>query len=187
MKDQILAVVLGLSPNIMQYSEDMKVLPPHIKIGVNDIFKHTPVDYLIVVDRKNRFTSKRKKIIEESRPKELLTFISEWKTHPCAKEIILATGRSNLGELDNPNVYPYSIMSPFIAMVHAYKLGAKTILVYGVDLNDHHALSDENCLNIIKRDVNNLNKEFNKRGVKMYIMNKESVLYGILPFYILPR
>jgi hypothetical protein len=69
-----------------------------------------------------------------------------------------------------------------VACILAYKLGAKEIVLHGVDLIDHPHIkghSKEKAL----LDYKNLNKAFNSRGVKLFVGSKDSSLSNFLDVY----
>ena len=114
----------------------------------------------------------------QSRPKELLTFIDEYSDHPCFKKIELAPSRSNIKYIETK--YCYSVMSPYVAIIHAYKLGCKNIILYGVDLTNHKELSP--VLNQVKKDLVNLQQYLNLKGVKIYTRNNNSPLTDVIEY-----
>ena len=153
-----------------------------LKIGVNDVFKIISVDHLICVDYPAGFSNERLKIIKQSTPKLFISPIDEWKKYFPTNfaEIKLASFRSELSEIEKENVYPYSIMSPYVGIVHAYKLGCKEIILYGVDLVNHKTLSEELKTNRILRDIQALNIYLQSKNVSLKVYNKSSKLSEVL-------
>lgn len=151
-------------------------------IGVNDSFKIFPVDYLVVVDPQSVFTKERLKIIKESTPIEFLSHYDEWSYMPGFKKIRLAPERFNLDYIDS-DMYCYADNSPFVAVHHAYKLGASEIVLYGVDFVNHPKLNDEDHIRRILKMYHEFKKELNKRGVAIYVSGAESLLSRVLPIY----
>lgn len=167
--------VLGLGETVREYKPC-----GNITVGVNDIFKYFPVDYLILADPPQRFPEKdRYKTIVESTPKKFLC-PEPWPVNNF-ELIKLAPGRGMIKELDTHGVYCFSNNSPYLACVHAYKLGAKEIRLFGVDFNTHEALSNEQSIKRIREHYSALNKEFLKRGVVMKVSSRASVLSSVLP------
>ena len=171
------AVVLALSPSVALYKPDTR-----LKIGVNDVEKYHHVDHLIVVDREICFTNERLKTIRSSTPDLFISPCEEWSYMKNFQLIKLASFRSSVEQMDDVGIYPYSIMSPFVAIVHAYKIGATEITLYGVDINQHGTLSDSIKKERILRDINILNKFLIKKNVKLQVYNKSSLLSGILNY-----
>ena len=153
-------------------------------IGVNDAYKIYPVDYLICVDPPVRFNKKRLATIRNSSPIEFLSHYSEWASFmPMFRQIKLAPIRFDLRYLDS-DLYCYSDNSPFVAVVHAYKMGASEIVMYGVDFVDHPALNkDEHHNKRILKMYFELSKELARRNVKLYVSSNLSLLSQVLPIY----
>lgn len=174
------ASVLGMGSSLLAYKEiDHK---NDIIVGVNDVGKHHKLDYLILVDPPTRFNKERLSVIINT-DASIITIFPEWERH--FKFIYLvkpAQVRSDLSLLDS-DYYVYSISSPFVAAVHAYKLGASEIVMYGVDFTTHKALSKPDKLKKIQRDFYNLMLELKKRNVGLYIGSPESALNGFIPVY----
>lgn len=169
--------VLGLGETLSTYVPNES----HRTIGVNDIFKHHAVDVLVVADVPARFTVERRKVIFNSTPELFLSHVDEWSVHPSFKKIKLSKGRGQLYDIDTPDVFPYSNNSTFIAVVVAYKMGAKTITLHGVDFTTHPSLCKPNIHEIVIRDFKNLFIELEKRNVGLFVSDSRSVLSGFVP------
>jgi len=127
--------VLGLGPSIEKYfNHDW-----HITFGVNDIYKHYPVDYLVCIDRPENFTLDRLKVINESYPKKFYTHLDSWQ-RPDLEMIELIKNydcKLNLKQI------PHSIESPYVAAALAFNIFHPTeIVLYGCDYTDHWKLKD---------------------------------------------
>jgi len=170
-------VILGTGDSVNAYKPCNCVT-----IGVNDVFKFYPTNHLLCLDYPQAFTKERLETIRNSTPDLFVTCMPEWEKWFKDKiQIIkLATFRSEISQIEQ-DVYPYSIMSPFVAMVHAYKIGAKEIVIYGVDLLNHQHLSQDVKVTRILRDVKMLNDYFIKKGINMKVFNRSSALSDVLP------
>ena len=152
-----------------------------ISIGVNDVFKFRPVDYLVLIDKPQAFAPDRLATIKSSTSARVITHIAEWSHYFDNVELIkLAHVRSETAYLKS-DMYPYSICSPYVAVIHAYKLGASEIVMHGVDLVNHPKLSEELKLRRIRIDFHNLYVALKREGVSLSIGSKESALYNIIP------
>lgn len=170
-------VVIGLSPTAALYKPDLR-----LRIGVNDVEKYHKVNHLIVIDKITAFTQARLNTIKNSTPDVFLSNLEEWNFMQQFKKINFANCRSHLDQIETENVYPYSIMSPYIAIVHAYKIGAKEITLYGVDINDHKTLSDPIKKDRILRDIKALYLYLKKKNVNLLVYNKSSLLSSVLEY-----
>lgn len=176
--------VLGLGESILDYKNDGSET-----IGVNDIYKHYPVDYLLVMDQPHRFTKDRLATILLSTPKKFYSNVRDdsgkyiWGGMPNFIPILTEKGRGNLKSIDEPDLYSLSNNSPFTACVMAYKMGAKRIVLYGVDLNTHRHLSSENMLSTILVHYKNLFEKLKDRGVGLFVSSEKSKLSAIIPVF----
>lgn len=164
--------VLSLGDSVKQYK-----LNGNITVGVNDIFKHFPVDYLVLVDPITRFYDEPQRLltIVTSKPKEFLSQ-HKWNVKNF-RQINFVKPRGTV-DLMSPD-YSYSNTSTFVAAVHAYKLGAKQINLHGADFTNHKALSSKGNSERILKDFSELNRHLNKKGVQMFC-SKNSLLRQIL-------
>jgi len=132
------AAVLGLGESLKEYSPNENITT----FGVNDIFKYYPVDYLVCVDRIHKFTARRFEAISKSTHKKFYTHLDEWKGHVNNVQLINLTGsRGCIKGIEGNNIC-YSNNSTFVAVVIAYKHGAKKISIYGADFNTHPNFKD---------------------------------------------
>lgn len=165
------AAVLGLGESLKEYSGGYD-----FTIGVNDIFRYHKTDYLVVVDRQERFTPERLHQISMSSPEIVFSQHEAWRNTLSKKFSKLIFGnRSNLDSLGDTFPYeipeqfiiPHSISSPFVAACIAYKLGATEIKLYGCDYKTHPQLSDKNKLERTIKDFTALKSELNKKSVQI--------------------
>lgn len=187
--------VLGLGKQTLcHYRPDPEVAT----IGVNDIFRYHPVDYLVVIDymidpihipgynddRLNEY-----QVTKNSRPKLFLSNQPKWEFMPNYQKINLVYNfwRENealIYHLDDPGQIPCSNNSPFVAacICHSW-FGAKEITLYGVDFINHaHNFNQEQqqldkCIEHWQILYNGLQK----RGVKLFVGGPESALAGFIP------
>jgi hypothetical protein len=128
--------IIGLGPTAKHWNRE------GFSIGVNDCFRNHHTDLLVVVNVFKDFN--RTKIVQDSRPKQLLSYLAFWASHPCYKFI----GHFNpwKGKLRRGELY-YSNNSPFLAASYAFNLGYDDIVLWGVDFTDHPVINDRNRVN----------------------------------------
>ena len=143
-------------------------------IGVNNIQQFIKTDYIVCVDLP--------KIICESECRKFYSPYIAWldlqpyfKLMPLSKD-----GRGNLTNLNNRRIC-YSNNSAFVAVVKAFKKGAKRIIIYGADFLTHPDLSKELMRKRAVNDFINLHRELNKRGVDLFVGSKKTALYPAIP------
>lgn len=169
--------VLGLGESLNRFTNT-----GNITVGVNDIFKHHPVDYLCIVDLPNKFTKERLHTILLSTPQKFFTQLPEWRQLVTNyQQVKFAHGRGNLTDLNKKELICYSNNSTFVACVIAFKLGAKEIYLYGADFNTHPNFS-VNSLNRVEKDFSDLYKALLTFGCTLYV-TKESALSSIIPSF----
>lgn len=165
-------------------------LPVDLSIGVNDCYKfgHHP-NTLLIINDPSRFQASRKNnyqdrlnTIRKTKPEKFITNDREaWKRYfPHAEEIKIRPfhKHNRKGE-----IY-YSKTSPFVAISYAYNLGAKDIILWGVDMKTHHTYSagtkagDFELLELLKYIA-----LLNNGGVRVWIGNNETALNNYLMVY----
>jgi hypothetical protein len=111
-------------------------------IGVNDSWKWgKETDSLLVCNNPFRFTEQRREIIKNSKPKIFYCNNASWSfAFPDWQKLNLKPWYNVV----NPNCIYYSNTSPFIAISLAYTLGAKDIILWGVDFKTHHIYTETN-------------------------------------------
>lgn len=169
--------VLGLGKSLEEYKPNAE-----ISIGVNDIFSRIETDFIVCIDPPNRFTDQRIETINNSTPVKFFTNRNEWEHVKGYHLITLNPVRGSVKELRSDKIC-YSNNSPFVACVMAYKLGAKEIVLHGVDFVDHHALSKSEQFSRAMNDFKKLNDELKKYRVKLFVSSKYSTLSEFLPLY----
>lgn len=90
-------------------------------------------------------------------------------------------GRGFLKTLGDPNIYSLSNNTPFTACVMAYKMGARKIIMHGVDFKTHPHLSKENAIESVLKHFKQLRIELENRGVKLYVSSNHSALSSVVP------
>lgn len=172
--------ILGLGESLQYYVPDGSET-----IGVNDIFLHHAVDYLVCVDRPLRFTKERFETIKNSKPKIFYSTkflqndnskIDEWEFYfDNYISMELQSPRGDFKNLDNEK-YCYGLCSPIVACVLAYKLGAAEIVLHGIDFMNHKILNGGIAEKCIKEFIA-LKKELEKRNISIFVGSIESRLY----------
>jgi hypothetical protein len=116
--------------------------PYDLSIGVNDCLKWGhEVDYLMCLNaprkfepRKNNGYQDRLSIIKKSNPQKFITCLEEWRKYWFEVEMI---NPILFGKRAIHGILYHSKTSPFCAMSYAYNLGAKNIILWGVDMLNH--------------------------------------------------
>ena len=171
--------VLGLGPSLPHYKPDS-----NITIGVNDIWKHHKTEYVVCVDVPKRFDKQRLKTIIECRPIEFFTcYPKDWNGLRDISGLRLAPIRGSVGTLTDKKQICFSNNSAFVATVMAYHLGAKLIILHGVDFTGHKDLSEPI---IQKRAIGDFVKLFfalDTLGVKLMVGSNDSLLSTKMPIW----
>jgi hypothetical protein len=104
-------------------------------IGVNDCFRYHKTNYLLIINAPNKFTPERMQVIRNSEPDKVFCHTMLWKQYfPNMEYITLQAFTS--GQI-RPGMLYHSSTSPFAAMSLAYNIGAKEIILWGVDFKTH--------------------------------------------------
>lgn len=146
-------------------------------IGVNDANKWGhKLNHLIVVNHPSKFSIEpgRLKHIIESKPDLFIAHTQAWSQWFPNMQKIKCTrliGRLRKG------IYYHSGTSPFVAISHAFNIGANEIILWGVDMINHkvyHAKSREQASEVhsYKRLIDSLGRH----GVKVYLGAEGSAL-----------
>jgi hypothetical protein len=175
--------VLGTAPSIKQYINEYNCFEASkiTTIGVNDIYKYIPTDYLLLMDAMDTFSPERLEIIKKSNPASTFSNLPEWDFMPNFTLIGLNPVPGSVASLGYLYSLPRHVDSTFTAVAIAYSLGAKEIIMYGVDFYKHSSLMayEEQIL----LTYANMLAGLRKRGVKLFIGNKKSLLAKVLPVY----
>lgn len=162
---------LGQSVDLYQHDEDFA-------IGVNDIWRKFPTEYVVCLDAPQRFEPDRLKNINESAPFAFYSQLTEWSHRPDFVPITLQPQYPDyICQIDLPSL-PMSHCSPFVAAVVAYKFHRATeIHLYGVDLINHPHLAPS-TVNRIRRHFANLKTALAMRRVG-FIVHGSGVLRSL--------
>lgn len=158
-----------------------------MSIGVNDCEKTgRNVAALLVINAPGNFHGERLETIKASKAKIYTdtTCGHLWKKHfPQPIVLNLHSWAGGFSEKRKDRVY-HSKTSPFVAISLAYVMGAKELVLWGVDFQNHHKYSPG------KRDFNNevhnylsLTAALKRKGCKVYMGHKDSFLSQFLPVY----
>lgn len=161
--------------------------PHDVSIGSNDSIKHgRDTDYLVLINALQGFKREKERLdlIQSSKAK-ILTNSDSWKSmFRDYEKIKLVTFHKYLKK---GMVYS-SKSSPFVAASIAFNMGAKDIVLWGVDMNTHHLFNPENKLRDYEvRKFESLAKLMKAQGTMMCVSSAESALSKVLPVYRLER
>jgi len=164
-------------------------IPRGHSIGVNDAWKFGhPTDYLVVVNSPfkfhprldNKYTD-RLKVITDSKPKRFFCHNNNWKKWFPEAELLGL--RNFVGTYKKGRIYS-SKTSPFVAITLAVREGATEIILWGIDMTNHHTYSPGKRSFSIEFDYYKmLFEQLENCGVKVWIGNENTVLKQILPVY----
>jgi len=162
--------VLGLGQTIAHYIERN---PEGRAIGVNDASRYVnPLWGLVVIDSPHVFTPDRLDHINRTECDVLFSSFTNYKSIRCNKFEQLSLFSTHMLEIDGR--YYHSNNSPFIAVQAAYYNGATEIVLWGVDMIDHHALTGQ--LTKVQRDFDLLIRKLSDKGVQVFKGHKDSRL-----------
>jgi hypothetical protein len=113
----------------------------------------------------------------------MFTHIHTWAELRPINRIELAPKRSDVSQLSKRILYPHSISSPFIAVVHAFYQGATEIHIAGIDLTGHHFLGKPENIIKCQRDFKMLHTELSRLGCYLSLIRatRDSAMKGVLP------
>jgi hypothetical protein len=151
-------------------------------IGVNDSWKFgRPTDAILLCNAPFKFSQERLEVITKSTPKKVFAHKPGWGVwFPDWEQIVIKPWYGTV----NPRQIYYSDTSPFIAISLAYTLGAKEIILWGVDFQDHHVFNSGNPQT--KREVERymeLITELKELGCEVYLGSKGGVFDDKLKLY----
>lgn len=171
-------------------AKDWHKVPVDLSIGVNDCFKfgHHP-DELLIINAPGNFQPTKKNgyqdrlsVIRKTKPNRFITNdrMSWSRYFPNAHEIHIRP----FHKYNRKGEIYYSKTSPFVALSYAFNLGAKDIILWGVDMLTHHEYKagtrsgDFELLELLKFIA-----LLNNDGVMVWIGNKETALNNYLRVY----
>jgi len=164
-------------------------VPNGYSIGVNDAFKFgRPTDALVLCNKPATFAKDRLQTIINSKPSTFYSHKADWaQWFPSWKKLRLHTWSGTLHDhhrSDGPSAYSFN-SSPIIAITLAYNLGAKEIIIWGVDMKNHHSFNDKNPET--KKEVQAYLEVFaalKEKGAQVYLGAKGGVFDDHLPIYL---
>lgn len=159
-------------------SEGWYNTPCDLSIGVNDAKKWgVHLDWLVVVNRK--FPQDREQIIKDSRPRKFFTNIDYWKKQfPLHQSLKLQQFSKHVKK---GHVYS-SKTSPFVALSLAFNAGAKDVIMFGTDMNDHPVIKDK-LRDYELRQFERFCRELAAQGTRVWVSSKDSSLSKFLPLW----
>ena len=174
-------VVCGCGSSLMDFAQHKD---DFITIGVNDVPRLFDPTYLVVTDHMNRFPLPRRKLVMESKAKNMFTCVKGWRRPGV---VMFELGSRAQKNLDNPNIVDHYMNSPFVAANIAYKMGAKNIGLIGVDFTDNHFYAKDGSHVLVRmkklRDVRDaygiLHANMKKKGVMLYNLSESSRIDSI--------
>lgn len=157
-------------------------VPRGTSIGVNDCWKWgKPTDSLLVCNRPSNFNDERLRTITSSKPVTFYSHKSNWAyAFPDWKKIGLVNW---YGVLKKGQCYS-SNSSPFIAMTLAWNLGAKDIILWGVDFINHKIFNPENPYR--DKEVETymqLVSALKDEGVRVWLGKEGTAFDKLIPIY----
>lgn len=171
--------ILGTGPSLLHYEK--KTGAP--SMGVNDIYRHVPTDFVVVVDKPERFIANGKqdavKIIQDCRPQKLFTHIEAWQFHPCYERIEMQDARHIINLASEKISYSNNSIIPAIHI--AYLRGYKDVTLWGVDLRNHPAFENKEMLKGAVNDFKEMERQLKLAGGSLKLGSGFSVLSNFLP------
>lgn len=164
-------------------AKDWHKVPVDLSIGVNDCLKWGhQVDQLLLINAPGNFRPRKEKNFEDrlstivkSRPEKVLTNSpDQWRRYFSKVETLELT---RFHGVYVPGKVYYSKTSPFAAICYAVKLGAKDIILWGVDMVNHHRYrkgTKDGDFEVA--EIMRLVRLLEERGVKVWRGNNDSVL-----------
>lgn len=156
--------ICGLGESITEFNGGFDVT-----IGVNDIWSKHKTDYVVCIDRPDRFTPERLDVINKCCPKRFYSHLDDWKHRPDFYRIVLQPYYpTHICQLDIPAI-PKSFCSPFVAAAIAFKFhDAGEIHLFGVDLVNHPHLKNDTVKKIRDHFIN-LRDAMKPNGVRLIV------------------
>jgi hypothetical protein len=156
-----------------------------LTIGVNDCLKWGyEVDNLVLVNAPNQFQSSRLEMILKSKPGKVWSNMPEfWDRHFKNVERLYLL-KWTRGEKIRQGVIHHSSTSPFVALSLAYNLGAKKVILWGVDLINHPNYGRETKKHFSEMSLwDSYIKALKGKDVEIFIGAKGTSLDNILPVW----
>lgn len=157
-------------------------------IGVNDSWKWgKPTDALVVCNRPTEFRGERLQTIISSKPKVFYSHKSNWSyVFPEWKKLSLIPWYGTFHDYPDKSEYKCytSNTSPIIAVSLAYRLGAKDIVLWGVDFTTHKMYHKENPAT--QDEVNvylQIFQALKEKNVNVWLGKEGGVFDNLIPLY----
>lgn len=172
-------VVCGCGMSLLDFKRNQS---DFITIGVNDVPSLFNPTYLVITDHPVRFSEARKKLVNESDVKAMFTCVKGWRHERMA---MFELGKKGVGNLNDPNKVDHFLNSPYAAINVAYKMGARTIGMIGVDFSEGHFYSPKDGKHSLARmgymrDINAgykmIQKELELNGANLYNLSSISTV-----------
>lgn len=154
--------------------------PHDLSIGVQDCGKFgKDPDYLVLIDSLQGFKKEPERVKQIGRStSKILASTDTWKSiHRNYERIqIRPFGKY----LKKGHVY-CSKSSPFVALSIAFNMGAKNIVLFGVDMNDHKVFQPGNKLRDYEmRKFEKICRMMNENGTRVWVSSDQSSLSKFL-------
>ena len=185
-------IVCGLGPSMQENVGELSSITGSTTIGVNDIGCWFDPDYLLILDRPERFSVDRVATIgrhlERHRSPTGVLFsphAERWGEATGEKGRLrhIKTKKYNLHnpwpwhEMRNRQIIPHFLTSPFAGIGLAEFFGANKIGLIGVDLLDDHHMSKN--VGRIDAELARMHRELFYRGVDLVNLSKISRLKAL--------
>lgn len=157
-------------------------MPNGISIGSNDCEKFgKPVDYLILANIPRKFGD-RLNTIKKTKAKVMVTSLNEWKQiFPNCEKIQRVT---SFNKLIMKGYVQTSSTTPIMCMSMAVRMGAKTLILWGVDFLTHGSYRVGTKSG--DREIEKYLRYFRackEKGIEVYRGADGSVFDKVLPIY----
>jgi hypothetical protein len=174
---KIIVSGLGVSASLLQQT----VVDCPI-IGVNDMDRILTPDYLVVLNDYSSFAEGRWPHIKSTRAKWIFSHLDSVRLpiDDTNKLVKLKLGKRGGTGFDNG--IGYTSNSPYVGVLLAHWMGAKSIGLIGVDWTDHHCFAEtgshplSHLFNKIDAEYVSLHKDFSARGVSLLNLSSTSKL-----------
>lgn len=156
-------------------------------IGVNDAAKWGyELDYLVIVNFPNQFQQSRLQTILGTNVKKVYSstpFSFSWQRHFHNVEEI-NTRRYSKGEKLSQNYIYHSETSPFVAMSLGYSQGFTKLVLWGVDMINHHRYGKQSPAHFNEVMMyRSFIQALSLQGVQTYIGSKGTIFDNQLPVW----
>jgi hypothetical protein len=171
--------VLGLGESLSDYTPQEK----DICFGVNDIWRECKTEYVVCLEKpkiQRSITRDRLDIIKSCYPSVFYTNETGWEKYHNKRVQRISLNRNF--KISHDTIC-CSNNSPFVACAIASRHGFDSIVLYGVDFNNHWQLTGKKITDKIINDYSRLNEVLLQKNITLYIGSKKSILSNILPLW----